>query len=1085
MRVCGNCGQPGHNSRTCTNATVAPATPATPKKQKKCGKCGGMGHNARTCDANNLPPDQLPQTVSKVLGNFVYDPDPDSVSGKKFKLVKPKDEVESAPEVVANPTSKPTVANEVVHGVDVSGLPKENIRGQVRYTKKNGNYLIFPQINVTRQEQFEKVVAKIKETIKIRKEQGYPLTFKVKEIDRKVSRVPHSLYNLARRDLVPGAFEQKGIWYWEQITYQIEHSEFEDPNFEYIGEIVMEGGDLTGSGNWEFTGQFYDRTDSSSPKALGGSKAHQEFSPLPSSLYATLRPDIEKMQTVFKRRSDILGIEKFPSGQKDAGSKKKYGGSCICFKCNPDGDKMWRSYARLYMATKDVRFKVGRLGSEGKFVTIKKGTLIPLGDGCEYAVNPIDIELIASLYGASRIKSERQNEYQPPFSRAGYNWKEMAMRDYLKRVFAYYGKLYATVVKSLEEKSRIEEFELPLTLITQKGITYESARPFFLQAIEDKVMMPRRSELVKVHEGIKDKVFPRTASQQRAGAKGIYNPSKAGFLLESRYFELNGKHYLQPVRSKKGGIQDYYEEFENQQNNPDFFEEIEEFIYNEDGLPIVDQATGEPLTQFIKVPNDRKLEELFGYSGGIKLIDDPQKMDKEVNEAIEWLKGLDVNNLPSVLENNFKTSDILNSKALLVDLNAVGKEGKSNKVASQIWQMWTANNLEKRKNLAYERYEQRMREQAENKYGFTVKQIDLPESVVEKLDRLPMSRSTTWDTKFATLDPATKEYLLDLEKRMKTVKTRDRGKTKQVLYVDKNDTFDESEFDAKYKEYKVIQAKFEDAEQVIRKLEKAIFASFSSNGGNYWNTRRSYYDVPSRNLEFENKEMLEQVGVSSDLSNDELLKEMKTIGSSSSFESNRFSISMNNGQINKLLITTRQFYILDEWFRDKELAMLGVAPSTPTQTAVNPTQTTTQATINTRLMSSELDQLERDLRAKQQERLNSGIDVYLPANQLRGVKGYIYSISPKKYNAPSFASPMRKYGRDIVYVGMITSNNSDTSMDLYYLNFPYPASLLDNANIRKGTFVELTGDVSNKGDSEWYGRYQSAVYVRDENLRKG
>ena len=73
------------------------------------------------------------------------------------------------------------------------------------------------------------------------------------------------------------------------------------------------------------------------------------------------------------------------------------------------------------MATKDVRFKVGRLGSEGKFITIKKGTLIPLGDGCEYAVNPIDIELIASLYGASRIKSERQNEYQPAFSRAGYN----------------------------------------------------------------------------------------------------------------------------------------------------------------------------------------------------------------------------------------------------------------------------------------------------------------------------------------------------------------------------------------------------------------------------------------------------------------------------------------------------------------------------------------------------------------------------------------------------------------------------------------------------------------------------------------
>ena len=85
-------------------------------------------------------------------------------------------------------------------------------------------------------------------------------------------------------------------------------------------------------------------------------------------------------------------------------------------------------------------------------------------------------------------------------------------------------------------------------------------------------------------------------------------------------------------------------------------------------------------------------------------------------------------------------------------------------------------------------------------------------------------------------------------------------------------------------------------------------------------------------------------------------------------------------------------------------------------------------------------------------------------------EGPSYSFKPPLFQPPFFP---------------ITSNNTPNDTDLYYLNFPYPASLLDREGIQKGTFVELTGDVSNKGDSEWYGRYQSAVYVRDGNLRKG
>lgn len=80
IRLCGKCGQSGHNARTCgrskkfglrkpeearkRNETkfVAGGKVGAPKKGKattskrskarqyKCGKCGGMGHNARTCE---------------------------------------------------------------------------------------------------------------------------------------------------------------------------------------------------------------------------------------------------------------------------------------------------------------------------------------------------------------------------------------------------------------------------------------------------------------------------------------------------------------------------------------------------------------------------------------------------------------------------------------------------------------------------------------------------------------------------------------------------------------------------------------------------------------------------------------------------------------------------------------------------------------------------------------------------------------------------------------------------------------------------------------------------------------------------
>jgi len=50
-RICGHCGDRGHNRRTCPVLAAGGEIVVKAKKKKvKCGKCGKMGHNARTCN---------------------------------------------------------------------------------------------------------------------------------------------------------------------------------------------------------------------------------------------------------------------------------------------------------------------------------------------------------------------------------------------------------------------------------------------------------------------------------------------------------------------------------------------------------------------------------------------------------------------------------------------------------------------------------------------------------------------------------------------------------------------------------------------------------------------------------------------------------------------------------------------------------------------------------------------------------------------------------------------------------------------------------------------------------------------------
>jgi len=323
-----------------------------------CKNCGVAGHNIRTCTQPMKP--QAPPSPSKKRGR---------PKGSKNKPKTVTTTVVTDPQVVAQTPSSPPITSKtkIKHGIDVSGMKEKEVRGQVQYETKKGTFIVFPEINITREETFMNVVRRIEEVVKQRNSsEGMKLVFKVKELNREEKRLPASLVSYAKKNVVPGSYPKKvaGVteWYWETITYMVEHSEFEDSKFEYIGQIVMAGGDNNGNGDWNFVSKYYDRTDSGSPSALGGSKAWQEYEPISAELDQRIRPQIDNWMNIFQEHSIRQAIKKFPQGQETealsrglSGVKKIYGGSCYCYKCNPKGDEMWRGSANLYLATQDIK----------------------------------------------------------------------------------------------------------------------------------------------------------------------------------------------------------------------------------------------------------------------------------------------------------------------------------------------------------------------------------------------------------------------------------------------------------------------------------------------------------------------------------------------------------------------------------------------------------------------------------------------------------------------------------------------------------------------------------------------------------
>jgi len=223
VRVCKNCGVAGHNIRTCTQPMKPQAPPSPPKKR---GRPKGS--------KNKVSPSPAP-TPSTVNTTVITDPQA----------------------VALPPSSTPITSKTTIHGIDVSGMKAKDVRGQMQYETKKGTFILFPEINITREMTFLNVVRRVEEVVRQRNSsEGMNLVFKVKELKREEKKLPDTLVGYAKKGVVPGSYPKNvnGLteWYWETVTYMIEHSEFEDSKFEYIGQISMGGGDNNGSGDWEF-----------------------------------------------------------------------------------------------------------------------------------------------------------------------------------------------------------------------------------------------------------------------------------------------------------------------------------------------------------------------------------------------------------------------------------------------------------------------------------------------------------------------------------------------------------------------------------------------------------------------------------------------------------------------------------------------------------------------------------------------------------------------------------------------------------------------------------------------------------------
>lgn len=1030
VRVCKNCGVAGHNIRTCTQPMKPQAPPSPPKKR---GRPKGSKNKPKTVPSPAPTPTLAPAKEESVI-------------------------VE--PQAVAMPTMPTT--QKMVNGVDISGMEVINKNGVTQYKTKKGTFIIFPEVNITRNESFLNVVRRVKEVVADRNRDGMKLVFKVKELRRDESAItnPPTL-RAAQKGLISGSYERpigSGNYYWETVIYQIEHSEFEDPKFEFIGTIQMTDDDAgVEYGNWDFKAKFYPRHATDSPKALGGSKAWQEYEELPDALYYKLSPQIKELQDAFMEHSNAMGKEKFPNGQTfppdpNHNSKRRFKGSCYCYKCNPKGDGRWRQSADLYLTKEEIKsYKVGQLGSDGYITDIPKGTLIPLGDGCEYSVNPIDIELISSLYGNSRRIAKSQNIWQNPYSIMGWGFAVMDIRSYLTRVFSFYNKKLDTAMKLIESQGKLP-FLIPDSTVLEGGITYKSLNPYALEQYT--ANQSNREAYNKLAKDVVKKLFPVLVNRGKYNEylpepKGVFD-NKSSFLLEARYFEDKGVYWLQPAKAKDGGIEDFLEAYDLQKDDPEFFISVMQPIHNDDGELIQDPESGIILEELVTLPNPEKLKELYALSGGIKEVYSPDDVKQDVEDAIAFLESIDVANMPPILKKYFSAYQITNPLVEVNNHSGVTKEKNSHKDAASIWSIYNIYKLEEKRKKAYDEYLHKALERKEQRSGMTLnmdfldeKEQKIWQSIQRNLNHYIMTKDYITDV----ISSDDLDFVKEIKNNVQDLYNREGKEVPVIFYttpVDWN----------KLEKIATIAKNAAKANQKVnsdaRNLDSDILQIYRDGGGYY----RSWKTLTPRTLDtqgevYTNKEVFDLAGIDFNYTDEEVVKMDKSYGFSYAFFNSQ-------GLVTRLLLNYDQLKTIKKYYEAKYMANLGVgqAPTAPTAPAPAPSAS---KNYPMQISSSKMGQLEREVKTTK-----------FPLDNGEDVKGYVVAVSAKTYRKNSY-NPFPK----TKWIGIITANNDDDSLNGYYLNLPYPEEDLKPNSIERGYAVILDFKTGNM--KEFYGRYQTSI----------
>jgi hypothetical protein len=384
--------------------------------------------------------------------------------------------------------------------------------------------------------------------------------------------------------------------------------------------------------------------------------------------------------------------------------------------------------------------------------------------------------------------------------------------------------------------------------------------------------------------------------------------------------------------------------------------------------------------------------------------------------------------------------------------------------------------LEERRQKAYYTYISEQKERMENRLGMSLQRIPFRMLDAQQKEVLEYLNNNSYVFRNANqqgfVSDGDYEYIQNLKRGIVDELVVGNRDDERVLYIEDGKSIDYTLIENAKTSVEKQRKENAELQTAGRKFQQEILQSYRNNEGQYIST---YYlptkrsTIPSLGETYTNKEILDVLGIDSSMlpSDDKILK-MLNVASISSI-----ATVDSNGLITALPMGYYMRNKLKRYFEQKQLANIG-AGQAPTVAPVAPVPTTTPTMPS--LTKSEMLQLERDV-----DVANKG---YIPENTTTELKGYIFDIFWKEYNAPAYASGLKSKGK-IKYVTMITAGNDDPDLDYHFVNFPYPVSELDRYGdeYKTGTPIAIS-DYTMKDQAPFRNRKQRNCYVRFGGLRK-